>query len=219
MLPGTLIGSILAPSIQLIFRSTTLKMQSATAGVRSSRTITSYCRRLAMRNRALETCQCLLARRLYSVAAEAIRPPHAEGIDHKSYAPKIQKLVQDISQLSLLEVADLNELLKKTLNIREAPMMSMGGFAPAPAPKEEEEEAAAPRQEQVSFTVKLTKFEEAKKVQLIKAIKGLVPNMNLVQAKKFVESVPQVVKADLPKDEAEKLKGEIMAAGGTAEIE
>ena len=40
-----------------------------------------------------------------------------------------------------------------------------------------------------------------------------------VQAKKFVESTPQVVKADMPKDEAEKLKEELVAAGGTAEIE
>lgn len=192
-------------------------MRSATAIVRSSRTISSYCRMLVLKSRALETCQCDISRR-YSIAAEALSAPHAEGTE-KTYNPKIQKLVHDISQLSLLEVADLNELLKKTLNIRDAPMMAMGAVSAAPPPKEEEEEAAAPRQEQVSFTVKLTKFEEAKKVQLIKAIKGLVPNMNLVQAKKFVESVPQVVKADLPKDEAEKLKAEILAAGGTAEIE
>jgi large subunit ribosomal protein L7/L12 len=49
--------------------------------------------------------------------------------------------------------------------------------------QDEDEEDAAPRQEQVAFTVKLTKFDEAKKVQLIKAIKGLVANMNLVQVR------------------------------------
>nr|KAG5710379.1 hypothetical protein BaRGS_022197 [Batillaria attramentaria] len=97
-------------------------------------------------------------------------------------------------------------------------MMAMGAVA-APAAKEEEEEEVAPRQEKVAFTVKLTKFDDKKKVQLIKEIKNLIPNMNLVQAKKFVESAPQVVKADIAKDEAEKLKEALVAAGGEAEIE
>ena len=41
----------------------------------------------------------------------------------------------------------------------------------------------------------------------------------ILQAKKFVESSPQVVRADIPKDEAEKVKEELIAAGGTAEVE
>ena len=53
--------------------------------------------------------------------------------------------------------------------------------------QEEEEEEAAPRQEKMAFTVKLTKFDDAKKVQLIKAIKSLIPNMNLVQVCLHVE--------------------------------
>lgn len=71
---------------------------------------------------------------------------------------------------------------------------------------------------QTSFTVKLLKFDDAKKIQLIKELKNLMDGVNLVQAKKFVESAPQVVKADLPKDEAEKLKATIEAAGGVCEI-
>ena len=49
--------------------------------------------------------------------------------------------------------------------------------------QEEEEEEVAPRQEKMVFTVKLTQFDAAKKVQLIKAIKSLIPNMNLVQVR------------------------------------
>ena len=49
--------------------------------------------------------------------------------------------------------------------------------------QEEEEEEVAPRQEKMVFTVKLTQFDDAKKVQLIKAIKSLIPNMNLVQVR------------------------------------
>jgi len=56
-------------------------------------------------------------------------------------------------------------------------------------------------------------------VTLIKEIKNLVEGMNLVQAKKFVESCPTVVKGDLSKDEAEKLKEALTAAGGTCKIE
>ena len=72
---------------------------------------------------------------------------------------------------------------------------------------------------QTSFTVKLESFDTAKKVTLIKEIKNLVEGMNLVQAKKFVESCPTVVKADLSKDEADKLKEALTAAGATCKIE
>ncbi|ODM89285.1 39S ribosomal protein L12, mitochondrial [Orchesella cincta] len=137
--------------------------------------------------------------------------------ESKVYEPKIVKLVDEISQLTLLQVADLNELLKKTLNIPDAPMMGAMAFA-APAAPAEEEEAAAPQKVQTSFTLKLMKFDEAKKVALIKECKSLLEGMNLVQAKKFVESAPCVVKADIPKDEAEKLQKALEAAGGTCEV-
>merc|ERR1712007_44409 len=97
------------------------------------------------------------------------------------------------------EVADLNSLLKSRLNISDAPVMMAGAAAPPPAaaaPAEEEEEAA-PQVIQTSFTVKLNKFDASKKVAIIKEIKNLVEGMNLVQAKKFVESAPAVVKADI----------------------
>jgi large subunit ribosomal protein L7/L12 len=71
---------------------------------------------------------------------------------------------------------------------------------------------------QTEFTLKLVKFDETKKVAIIKEIKNLIEGMNLVQAKKFVESVPTVVKADLPKEEAEKLRDALVAVGGVCEI-
>ncbi|KAL8569543.1 hypothetical protein ACOMHN_002089 [Nucella lapillus] len=190
-------------------------MQSTKAILRSVGVASNYCRRLAQKQ--LKTYQCVCASRLYSTSADVIPPPHSEG-EPKAFTPKIEKIVQEISQLTLLEVADLNALLKKTLNIQDAPMMAMGSMA-APAAKEEEEEEVAPRQEKMAFTVKLTKFDEAKKIHVIRAIKALIPNTNLLQAKKFVDSIPQVVKADIPKDEAEKLKEELVAAGGEVDIE
>lgn len=149
---------------------------------------------------------------------EAIPPAALEG-EEKQYAPKIQQLVKDISQLTLLEVADLNELLKKTLKIADTPMMAVGAVASATKPKDEESEASEAKQEKVSFNVKLTKFEDSKKVALIKEVKNVVPGLNLVQAKKFVESLPQLVKTDVPKEEAEKLKAALEAVGATVVLD
>ncbi|KAJ3654603.1 hypothetical protein Zmor_013779 [Zophobas morio] len=141
-------------------------------------------------------------------------PPPSDA--DKPISPKIEKLVTEISQLNLLEVSELSGALKKRLNLPDAPVMPMGGFAAA-APAEEEEEA--PKAVKSIFTVKLMKYDEKQKVALIKEIKGLLEGMNLVQAKKFVESAPTVVKADIAKDEADKLKAAIEKVGGVVEVE
>ena len=98
----------------------------------------------------------------------------------------------------------------------------MGGgmmpAAPAAAPTEEEDSEPAIAV-QTSFTIKLEKYDETKKVALIKELKNQMEGMNLVQAKKFVESCPAVVKGDIAKDEAEKLKVALEAAGATCAIE
>lgn len=159
-----------------------------------------------------------------------IPPPHFEG-DAKVYPTKIQNLVNEISKLTLIEVSDLNELLRKTLNIKDVPMYS--GVASAPASgaaaaaeakkaadkKDEAEADAAPVVTKSSFKLKLVKFDDAKKVALIKEIKGLNENMNLVQAKKFIESVPQVFRDNIGKDDAEKLKAQLEKVGATCVIE
>lgn len=68
--------------------------------------------RLALKLQVHRTYMCnSVSTRLYGTVTDAILPPHAEGTE-RIYPPKIQKLVQDISELTLLEVADLNELLK-----------------------------------------------------------------------------------------------------------
>jgi large subunit ribosomal protein L7/L12 len=157
--------------------------------------------------------------------AEKIPPPHFDG-QEKTYPPKIHQLVDEIAKLNLLEVADLNELLRKKLNIKDMPV-SYAAFAPgqagapaAAAPKQEEEaEPEAPKAVKSSFKLKLVKFDEGKKVALIKEIKAVGENMNLVQAKKFVESAPQVVKDNIAKEEAEKLKAQLEKVGAVCEIE
>ncbi|XP_043925660.1 39S ribosomal protein L12, mitochondrial [Protopterus annectens] len=82
-----------------------------------------------------------------------------------------------------------------------------------------EEEAAPIKKEKTSFTVKLTEIKAEDKVKLIKEVKNFIPGINLVQAKKLVESLPQEIKANVSKDEAEKVKAALEAAGGTVALE
>lgn len=75
-----------------------------------------------------------------------------EGVD-KPVSPKIDKLVTEISSLNLLEVSELSQVLKKRLNLPDAPVMPSGAFfAGAAAPAAEEEEIA-PKAVKTSFTV------------------------------------------------------------------
>jgi len=157
---------------------------------------------------------------LYSTAP--LPHPTPEGAA-KDYSPKIVQIVDEISQMTILEVADLNELLKKKLNIQDVPMMAAAApaaaaGAAAAAPAAEEEVEAKPREKTI-FTVKLASFDAGKKVALIKEVKNLLEGMNLVQAKKFVESAPQTLKEDVPKDEAEALKAALEAVGAVVEME
>jgi large subunit ribosomal protein L7/L12 len=103
------------------------------------------------------------------------------------------------------------------LNIPDAPVMPVG-FAGAP-PTQESQGSAEAVEEKTEFTVKLVKYSEDSKIKLIKEVKTLVEGMNLVQAKKFVEGVPQVVQADVKKEEAERLKTALEAVGGVVEVE
>lgn len=107
------------------------------------------------------------------------------------------------------------------LNIPDLPV---GGFAMAPgagapgAAAAEEEEAAPPAQEKTLFNLKLEAVEGASKAKVIKEVKTLL-GLSLVDSKKFVESVPKVLKESVPKEEAEKLIETLKAVGGKAVME
>ncbi|CAF4317760.1 unnamed protein product [Rotaria socialis] len=147
---------------------------------------------------------------------KAIPPPTTGTNDpNKTYSEKIHRLVDEISKLSLVDVMDLNELLKKTLKIQDVPIMASGGVgnvAPAAKKEEDDEETARPTAQSV-FKVRLIKFDDTKKVPVIKQVKDVVENINLVQAKKLVESIPQVLRDNLSKADAETMKAKIEAAG------
>ncbi|KAI9340651.1 ribosomal protein L7/L12 C-terminal domain-containing protein [Zopfochytrium polystomum] len=139
-------------------------------------------------------------------------------------APKIVEIVDKIAALTLLETAALVSELKTRLNIQDialpAPIAAApaAGAAAAPAAA-----AAAPAEEKpaerTEFKVKLEKFDAAAKAKVIREIKNLLPGSNLVEAKKFVESVPKVIKENVPKEEAEKMKATLEALGATVILE
>ncbi|KAJ1347249.1 hypothetical protein KIN20_002266 [Parelaphostrongylus tenuis] len=138
-------------------------------------------------------------------------------------SPKVAALVDEIANLSLLEVADLNRALKKRLNIADQPMMPAGMMMAAHSASgasagETKENASSDAPQKMTFSVKLTKFDDSKKIALIKEIRATIPGLNLVQAKKFVESAPVVVKEDMGKTEAEEMKAALEKAGATVEI-
>ncbi|PYH40746.1 mitochondrial 54S ribosomal protein bL12m [Aspergillus saccharolyticus JOP 1030-1] len=126
--------------------------------------------------------------------------------------PKITQIVDQISQLNLLETADLVASLKSRLNIPDLPV---GGFAMAAAPAAPaaaEEEEAPVQQEKTLFNLKLESIDAASKAKIIKEIKNML-GLSLVDSKKFVESAPKVLKESVPKEEAEKIIETLKAVG------
>ena len=92
-------------------------------------------------------------------------------------------------------------------------------IAAAPAASNAEESAPEKPAEKTLFTVKLEKIDPASKAKIIKEIKGIVSGLNLIEAKKFVEGAPKVVKENLSKEDAEKLKKTLEAVGATIVLE
>ncbi|KAK4193557.1 ribosomal protein L7/L12 C-terminal domain-containing protein [Podospora australis] len=137
-------------------------------------------------------------------------------------SPKISAIVDQISQLTLLETSELVASLKSRLNIPDLPV---GGFAAAPAAAapaaaaaEAEEDAPAAAAEKTLFTLKLQAFDAGAKPKVIKEVKNLL-GLSLVDSKKFVESAPKVMKESVPKEEAEKIVAAMKELGATVVME
>uniref|UniRef100_A0A6G1SE30 39S ribosomal protein L12, mitochondrial n=1 Tax=Aceria tosichella TaxID=561515 RepID=A0A6G1SE30_9ACAR len=132
-------------------------------------------------------------------------------------AGRIKAIVDQISQLKFFEVTLLNEALKKELKIPDVQRVVASGATQAAG--QTEDEGVAKAGVKSSFTLKLTKFDETKKVALIKEIKKLVEGINLVEAKRFVEECPKIIKSNLTKEEAEALQKQLEGAGGVVKLE
>ena len=120
----------------------------------------------------------------------------------------LQKIVDQLSSLTVLEAADLAKLLEEKWGVSAAApvaMMAAGGGA-----------AAAPAEEKTEFTVVLTAA-GAQKINVIKEVR-VITSLGLKEAKDLVEGAPKPVKEGVNKDEANKIKKQLEAAGATVEL-
>jgi large subunit ribosomal protein L7/L12 len=123
---------------------------------------------------------------------------------------KIEKLVDDLSGLTVLEAAELAKLLEEKWGVSAAaPVVAMAAPAGGAA-------AAAPAVEKTEFTVVLMEAGE-KKINVIKEIRAIT-GLGLKEAKDLVEGAPKEVKADIGKDEAAKIKKQLEDAGAKVEL-
>jgi large subunit ribosomal protein L7/L12 len=120
---------------------------------------------------------------------------------------KIEKIVEDLSALTVLEAADLAKLLEEKWGVSAAaPVAAAGPVAAA---------AAAP-EAKTEFSVMLMEA-GANKINVIKEVRAIT-GLGLKEAKDLVEAAPKEVKADVSKDEAEKLKKQLEGAGAKVEL-
>ena len=119
----------------------------------------------------------------------------------------LQKIVDDLSSLTVLEAAELAKLLKEKWGVSAAAAVAVAGPAAA---------AAAPAEEKTEFTVVLAAAGE-KKIEVIKEVRAIT-GLGLKEAKDLVEGAPKPVKEGVNKDEAEKIKAQLEKAGAKVEL-
>jgi large subunit ribosomal protein L7/L12 len=120
----------------------------------------------------------------------------------------LQKIVDDLSSLTVLEAADLAKMLEEKWGVSAAAAVAVAA-GPGAA-------AAAPAEEQTEFTVILQSAGE-KKIEVIKEVRALT-GLGLKEAKDLVEGAPKPVKEGVNKDEAQKIKTTLEKVGAKVEL-
>ncbi len=119
----------------------------------------------------------------------------------------LQKIVTDLSSLTVLEAAELAKMLEEKWGVSAAAAVAV---ATAPGA------AAAPVEEKTEFTVVLAAIGD-KKIEVIKEVRAAT-GLGLKEAKDLVEAAPKAVKEGIPKDEAEKIKAALEKVGAKIEL-
>ena len=114
-----------------------------------------------------------------------------------------EQLIDHVSAMSVLDVANLVKELEEKFGVSAAPVAVAGG-------------AGAAAEEQTEFTIMLVEF-GAKKINVIKEVRAIT-GLGLKEAKELVESAPKAVKEGLEKAEAEEIKKKLEAAGAKVEL-
>ena len=122
----------------------------------------------------------------------------------------LDKIVDELSSLTVLEAAELAKLLEAKWGVSAAAAVAVAAAPGAGAA------AAAPVEEQTEFTVVLAAIGE-KKIEVIKEVRAITA-LGLKEAKDLVEGAPKPVKEGVPKEEAEKIKAALEKAGAKVEL-
>ncbi|NMB83834.1 50S ribosomal protein L7/L12 [Candidatus Roizmanbacteria bacterium] len=122
---------------------------------------------------------------------------------------KLEKIAKDIEGLTVIEMADLAKYLEEKFGVSAMPAVAA---AAAPVAG-----AAAPAEEKSTFTVVLSNA-GANKLNVIKAVREILPNLGLMEAKKLVESAPKDILVDAKKEAAEEAKKKLEGAGAKVEM-
>ena len=120
----------------------------------------------------------------------------------------LEKIVEDLSSLTVMEAAELSKLLEEKWGVSAAAPVAVAAAAPA--------DGGEAAEEKDSFMVVLAAFGE-KKINVIKEVRALT-GLGLKEAKDLVESAPTTVKEDVSKDEANEIKEKLEAVGATVEL-
>lgn len=125
-------------------------------------------------------------------------------------ATNLEKIVDDLSALTVIEAAELSKLLEEKWGVSAAAPVAVAAAAPAAGGD------AAAAEEKDEFTVVLTAAGE-KKINVIKEVRAIT-GLGLKEAKDLVEGAPKPVKEGVNKDESDKIKKQLEDAGATVEI-
>jgi len=125
---------------------------------------------------------------------------------------KLEKLVDDLSSLTVLEAAELSKMLEEKWGVSAAAPVAVAAVPGAAAAGG----GAAASEEQTEFTVVLTDAGD-KKINVIKEVRAIT-NLGLKEAKDLVEGAPKNVKEGVSKDEAAKIKKQLEEAGAKVDI-
>lgn len=123
----------------------------------------------------------------------------------------LQQLVEELSNLTVLEAAELAKMLEEKWGVSAAAPVAVAAAVPGAAGA-----AAAPAEEKTEFDV-ILKAAGDKKINVIKEVRAIT-GLGLKEAKDLVEGAPKPVKEGVSKEEAEKIKAQLEAAGATVEI-
>ncbi len=122
----------------------------------------------------------------------------------------LEKIVEDLSSLTVLEAAELAKLLEEKWGVSAAAAVAVAAGPAGGAA------AAAPVEEQTEFTVLLAAIGD-KKIEVIKEVRAIT-GLGLKEAKDLVEAAPKAVKEGVSKDDAAKLKAQLEKAGAKVEL-